>query len=286
MVRKRQSPVLLLLGALLLVPLATGASAVVSATATITGSGTSYRLTVRNTGDEPLKCVGLLLEGVQPTAASGPAGVLTRVGTFQGRGLVHMQGDLVVAPGAAVTVQFTTNVPISANAGGELRYSSTCAAGSDQISRATGPPPPAPPPCECESFDARITFVDKYLEEKTTHIRLKLGWTLECSGGAGRCKGRLTVRVPRKFRRASVEDNLSQPCAGACKGRTSGTRAFSFRSGNPTTRSDSIVMRVQFECAGEKRERLYTMRFRGRDNTTIDLKRSDLNGNQVPDAKD
>jgi hypothetical protein len=63
---------------------------VTSATAVFQGSGTSYSLTVRNTGSEPIKCFGLLLAGVQPTAATGPAGVLTRVGTFQDQGLVGL----------------------------------------------------------------------------------------------------------------------------------------------------------------------------------------------------
>jgi hypothetical protein len=43
-------PLLLVLGLLLLAPLAHGAPATVSATAVISGSGTTYRLTVRNTG--------------------------------------------------------------------------------------------------------------------------------------------------------------------------------------------------------------------------------------------
>jgi hypothetical protein len=226
---------------------------------------------------------------VQPTVASGPAGVLTRVGTFQGRGLVHLQAQTsdVVAAGGTVIVPFTTNVPIPTRAGGEIRYSATCAPGSDAVGRATGPePPPPPPPCRCESLAARISEVDKLLEARTTHISLKLAWTLECSGGAGRCSGLLAVRVPRKFRRTSVANNLSQPCVGPCGRRVSGTRVFSFRSGDPTTRTDSIVLRVRFECAGKTRERIYTMRFRGKTNEAIDLKRSDLDGNLVPDGKD
>jgi hypothetical protein len=50
-----------------------------------------------------------------------------------------MQGDIVVAPGGTATVTFTTNVSIPAGAGGEIRYSSTCAPASDVVGRATGP---------------------------------------------------------------------------------------------------------------------------------------------------
>lgn len=254
---RTRRPLLILLAPLLLVPLAQGAKAAVSATATISGSGTSYRLTVRNTGDEPLKCFGLLLDGVQPTAASGPAGVLTRVGTFQGRGLVHMQAQTsdVAAPGATAIVDFTTNVPIAANAGGEIRYSSTCAPGSDQTSRATGPTPPRPPrpqpvPCKCHSLTWRLgrvggasyATIQRPRSKASFEMRLAGLWTLTCTSGGGGCGGSITVVAPPELRqslglRSARAHGRGGPTASPASSTAGATAASAVSGGSPSTSS-------------------------------------------------
>lgn len=290
-----------LLFALLLVPLGQAATATVSAAATIAGSGTSYRVTIRNTGDEPLRCVGLLLDGVQPTAATGPAGVLTRVGTFQGRGLVHMlaQQSDVVAPGGSVTVPFTTNAPIATNAGGELRYSSTCAAGSDVIGRATGPAPP-PRPCTCKKLDVALFGTTKGSESRQTGFfaRLELRWTMTCSGGPGKCAGRLFVSGSRTSRVLGVkvflgtsQDGGRVSCTGTCTRTASGdermlvdsdNRAFS-KENIGKGKGRSITIEVDVFCSGERAPRIFELVFRpGTGN--LDRRLSDLNGNGIPDG--
>lgn len=310
-----------LLFALLLVPLGQAATATVSATATITGSGSSYRVTIRNTGDEPLRCVGLLLDGVQPTAATGPAGVLTRVGTFQGRGLVHMlaQASDVVAPGGSVTVPFTTNVPIATNAGGELRYSSTCAAGSDVIGRATGPAPPAPPPnpspakCKCESLawvpdrvsDAGYATMRGPQRPSSFELRVAGFWTLECTRGSGGCRGSIEVAVPPALQKSLALRLGKGPraewanakgtvgtiiCRSGCGKRRKSGFAFNVLGGSKlgfgargvTTRS--ITLYVFTNCSGKRTRKEITAVF---DNDgLIDFARSDFNGNDIPDGRE
>ena len=136
---------------LVLVPVAAAAQTVVSAKAQITGSGTSYRLTVMNDAMAIL-CFGLLLTGVQPTSASGPPVCCTRVGTFQGRRCWFTcagqpQRRAVVQPGGTVTADFRTNIAIPTDVGArDSVLGHGCLAGSDQIGQASGPPRPPPKP--------------------------------------------------------------------------------------------------------------------------------------------
>jgi hypothetical protein len=268
--------------------LASGAPDVVRAEAAISGSGTTYRWTVRNTGDEPLRCVGLLLDGVQPTGATGPAGVLTRVGAFQGRGLVHMQAQAndVVAPGATVVVEFTTNVPIPPNAGGEIRYSSTCAPGSDVIGRATGPPPPPPPPaprpCVCESIETRLTNVRRAAFTTGVGFRYILTWRMRCSAGSGRCSGKLTPVPPRRFR-FRTEGGVELDCGARCGGTATGGPLLYFAAVGEEAMERPIRLPVDIECR-RKTRRVFTIVFR-KTGANVDRARSDLDGNGVLDGR-
>ena len=221
---------------------------IVSARAVITGSGTSYRVTVTNDGDQAILCFGLLLTGVQPTAATGPAGVLTRVGTFQGLGLVHMQGTPAVPAvpaGATAAADFRTNVAIPANAGGEIRYSATCQPGSDLTGRATGPTPPPPPPkprpprCKCKSLEI---VGGRYRPRTNDDFALDLEWRLTCTpknGGQG-CEGKIEV-VPTKQGKFTAEVRIpadgERVCKGTCKRVTDGPAAvrMSFARRDPIT---------------------------------------------------
>ncbi len=288
--------------ALLCVGLAYGGASTVTATAQITGSGTSYRVSVTNTGSEPIVCFGLLLTGVQPISASGPSGVLTRVGVFEGKGLVHMQGNPVVAAGATVTADFKTNAPIPAGAGGEIRYSATCQPGSDQFGRATGPPPSEPPPaepCECKQLAVTASnYSSKQVETGPTTLKLKLRWILSCSQGDGQCAALFKLGKPAG---SDVVFETPKPtdvgCAGKCDpgGATSAsgvvnvkatsvkTLDFDVRAGN------AVVFPIRRFCVrngtnvsvGTTRIRLV---FAG--SGFLDKKRSDLNGNGKPDGAD
>jgi hypothetical protein len=292
--------------ALSVASLASSATATVSATATLTGSGTSYRLTVRNTGDEPILCFGLLLDGVQPTSASGPAGVLTRVGTFQGRGLVHMQGNAAtpaVPAGGTANVDFTTNVAVPQNAGGEIRYSSTCQPGSDQIGRATGPtappsppPPPKPKPPKCQCKDLQI--VDgKYRKPGRADLAADFEWRLTCNPRAGRggCEGKIEVVPPRR----DFEIDVTLPpkgertCKGGCRKVTEGP-AFVRMQFGPGPRYAGQTFRIKLKLFCKRGARYVavgaqtaSISFTDRDSTGLirfDPVQSDLNANGIPDG--
>jgi len=294
------------LACLSLVSVAAATQAVVSAKAQLTGSGTSYRLTVMNDGDRPILCFGLLLNGVQPTSASGPAGVLTRVGTFQGRGLVHMQGTAaspVVQPGGTVTVDFTTNVAIPVNAGGEIRYSDTCLAGSDQIGQATGPPPPPPQKpkpqpkkCACKDLKTRIvpnrTSIDRS-DAGGFAMTLLVQWTLRCTKGAGDCVGELQLVPSARGKRLGIA--VAAPagivsCKGPCAKSTVRFQRFDVTGGArwgaaKRGRTNKLVqLQMKRKCKSTRVPQTFNIVFNRRGG--IDSRLSDLNANGIADERD
>jgi hypothetical protein len=304
---------LVALAALTLASASAAREQVVSARAVITGSATSYRITWTNTGDQAILCAGLLLTGVQPTSASGPAGVLTRVGTFQGRGLVHMQGNAatpVVAAGGTAAASFTTNVAIPLNAGGEIRYSATCLPGSDIVGQATGPPAPPPPPppkkqkpCRCVSLDVELA-ANKSASERTRAV-LDQKWTLGCTKGSGHCSGRLITELSSASKRADVDLSVVQDGVGrgragkwfvTCDGRCflsrpreiSGAGYIDLRPPRGQRFGPGGITSVTLEVERICRRELTTKRFLIEFNAVgaINERRSDLNGNGVADGKE
>jgi hypothetical protein len=284
---------------LLLVPLAFGAQERVSARATIAGSGTTYRLTVVNDGDEPILCFGLLLDGVQPVSATGPPNVLTRVGTFQGRGLVHMQGTPAVPAipaGATAVVEFRTNAAIALNAGGEIRYSATCQPGSDQIGRATGPTPPPPPPpppplpprpCACKDLKGRIVPNRLLTPENTAggmRLELLVEATMTCTRGAGRCSGQLTLVPSTRAKRLGT--SVSAPaggrvtCTGPCARKTARFQKFVVTTGprygeGKRGRTERLLrLELRRVCKSTRLAQVFDIVFTR--SGAVDVRRSDL----------
>lgn len=307
MTPRRLGLTLLLLVLLVVVPYATGAPSVVGATATLTGSGTTYRMTVVNTGDRPILCFGLLLTGVQPTSATGPAGVLTRVAPFQGRGLVHMQGTPTtpaIPVGGTAVVDFRTNVAIPANAGGEIRYSDTCQPGSDVVGQATGPAPrPQTQPCECRTLTAALTGARK-LRSKTTRkgiaVEFQLRWTMTCAGGTGRCDGRLSVAPVPSSRALGAKANFDGPggrrrltCTARCRGTAGGSAKLVVTSSHRASgranvgRGDgrSISIEVERFCGRARAALTFDLVFKPVTGG-VDTSLSDLNGNGTRDGRD
>jgi len=301
--------------AMALVPLAPAATATADATAVIAGSGTSYTLTWTAGGDEALRCMGLiLLPGEVPTGATGPAGWLIRAlplpGDPQGRWVVHAtQPPPGLAPGATLPIQFTMQGPLAPNAPREIRFSSTCVAGSDVVKQSSGPtappPPPPPPPkktpCVCDSLDVQLDI--RRVDERKALAFVE--WELECTKGNGSCEGRLEVELATSAERANVRLQDIDPtprrakggawlvdCKGKC-GRNHGRLTREERSFFllPPLAEDlgpggigAVTLEVDRFC----RRQLTTKRFRIAFNAggVISKRRSDLNGNGVADGKE
>jgi hypothetical protein len=215
-----------------------------------------------------------------------------------------------IAPGAAETFTFTTNVALPT--GTQLKLSPNC---RDDITVGTtgptGPPPPPPPPpkpkkCECESLEVEL----RGYQPDPRRLSFYLDWTLECTrAGIGACKGKLTVELATAARQAGVRVSVSTPklkdskpgargawivnCEGECEigvarrdftGDASVTVIAPAREPFGPQGVGSLMLEVDRFC---KRE-LTTKRFRiaFNDGGAISKRRSDLNGNGVADGKE
>ncbi len=173
----------------LLLAIPSAASAVTRATGEIDGSGTSYTLTVQNTGDQPIQCMRFFAaSGVQMTSVSPP-------GTLEGPGVFSAEANIPV--GGSRTFSFTTTGQYPPNAGGTLNVSTTCSPGSDVSSQVTGPPPPliAPLPCQCAGIGAALAKPEiRSVHGRSLNFRLR--WALACSPGPGNgCRGRIKLQI-------------------------------------------------------------------------------------------
>jgi hypothetical protein len=302
-------------GGLALAPFATGASSTADASAAIAGSGTSYTLTWTAGGDEPLRCMGLiLLPGERPTGATGPSGWTIRAlplpGDAQGRWVVHAtKPPPGLAPGSSLAIQFTTQAQLAPNRPREIRFSSTCVVGSDVVKQSSGPPapPPAPPPspkpkpCACDSLDVRLGSRISSAREVT----LDLDWTLGCTKGDGRCEGKLEVELSTASKRADVRLLVVQAGTGRatggkwlvdCEGRCLRNRSRKIAGGAQVSLDapkgevfgPSGIRSVTLEIDRFCKRRLTTKQFLVAFSAggKVSLRRSDLNGNGVADGKE
>lgn len=223
---------------LALVPPAAGAQATVSGTATLSGSGTSYTLRLTNTGSEPIRCWRLTLPaGVQAVSIGRPPNDW-QVGAPgpPPQPVLGGQGGAGIPPGASADFPFTTDTGFPAGLAAALRISGDCKTDTDAAvtgpAAGTSPPPatnaPKPKPCACTSLTARInprTFeYVRRLSKVALQLKLDIDWTMKCTGGAGRCSGRVEVD-PLNHGTLRPKDGLVQ-CAGKCAKTTRGYQRF------------------------------------------------------------
>lgn len=277
-------------------PFASGARAKVDATGVIAGAGTSYTLTITNTGDEPIRCWGLgVPTSVTVTGVQGPAGWnVNVVGT--GISGVQFPGP-GIAPGGSATFSFTTTAPYPAGVASSLVVSATCQAGSYVDAPVTGPPP-----CRCLTLNARILpnslKITNPGEVGIMHLEFAVHWTLNCTTGAGGCKGTLDLVAPKrattdKKKPDGYKSYFKDPktkrkggthvaCVGACAELTEGTQHFvligdrGLGRDRRAVRVKSIPIVIKRTCQGKTtRPITLTLVFR-KDTRLIDKKKSKL----------
>jgi hypothetical protein len=230
-----------LAGALLVAaPLAGGGTATVSATGTLTGSGTSYTLKISNTGSEPIRCWRLTLPaGVMATAiGTPPAGWQVGAPGPPPQPALFGQAGTGIPPGGSADFPFTTDTGFPAGLSSTLRISGDCKTDGDApvtgptSGGPTTPPPPTAKPCACAGLTARINPKTLTLDQRRNKNRLRLqfdlDWKLTCTAGTGTCQGAITITPVAAH--AGMDKPQLTPRDGrvACKGDC-GTTEGSFK---------------------------------------------------------
>jgi hypothetical protein len=203
-----------------------------------------------------------------------------------------------------VTVDFRTNIAIPANAGGEIRYSPTCLAGSDQVGRATGPTPPPPPPkptpqpkpCVCKDLKTRIVPNRSSITRSNAQgfsLELLVEWRLTCTKGAGDCTGELTLVPSVRGKRKGIA--VASPagkvtCKGPCAKTTTRFQRYDVSGGDKWAagkrgRTERLLrLEMNRRCKSAKTDQVFLIAFTR--SGAIDGELSDLNANGIDDGKD
>jgi hypothetical protein len=204
----------------LLSVLTSAASADTRATGELDGSGTSYTLTVQNTGDQPIICMRFFAaSGVRMTSVSSPAH-LESPSAFA--------GEVNIPRGGSQVFSFTTEQQYPPGAGGTLNVSSTCSTGSDVSSKVTGPPQPgggAPPPCQCFGMGAVLKAPFQFAAHGR-HLGFEVHWRMACTPGqAAGCRGRIEIATShRRDVKFLSPKSAKVRCRGKCGATTDGTK--------------------------------------------------------------
>lgn len=184
--------------ALVIVPLAAGTSMTVNATGVIEGTGTSYKLTITNTGTEPIKCMQLLVAaGVRVGTVTPPGGWAASIDPST-RARFGAQSQAGIPPGGSAMFSFTTEAPYPEGAGGELHVSANCQ--TDVVVKATGPGGGGAKKCNCVALAVKVdpTLIKKKnVPADKQDFGVGFTWTMTCDAGQGGCKGRVDFLPPK-----------------------------------------------------------------------------------------
>lgn len=195
------------LGLIALVPFAQGAVVVVNASGVIAGQGTSYQLTITNTGNEAIRCFALRVPpGTTVTSVSAPAGWIAGVGSSGAVFGGQSQNGLAAGQSATFTFNTAAAYPVDP-ANDQLFVSGTCLAGSDVTGAVTGPRTPVTPgpgggakPCKCKKMSVKLdgTLINKAprIAPDDHDFGVGIQWFMTCSSGQGTCKGTVNFSPP------------------------------------------------------------------------------------------
>lgn len=277
---------------------------------TVTGSNGDYVLTIENasTSTGNIRCWRWMLgQGAMVTAASRVDG--WRLGLSKPAPAPIIAGQIVppgdgIPPGGKQTFRILTDKPFDgAGSPGTAAISEDCRtdAAAEIVFGSPPKPIPTPPPSACNCTNLTVVgtkYSSSQVNSGKAQLKLSLNWTLSCSGAAGRpCSGRFEILAP-----AGSDIRLDAPANGkvSCKGRcigppstargtaklratSAGDLYFDERAGK------SFAFRLRLYCTRNGREALVgakRLTFSFNRAGFLDRRKSDLNGDGVPDGKD
>jgi hypothetical protein len=197
------------------------------------------------------------------------------------------------APGQSVTVFISTDGPYPDNGGGQVWWSSNGPPGPFAGPGVLAGPSPPARLCACKKIDTRVTRTAlNFTDELRWHFQLV--WTMKCTGGPGRCAGLIRI-VPPAGLKITLPKNVVISCKGTCAKKASKRLFVGGTSSAPrglyrkNRKGKTFEFRFLKFClvggatvpkgAGEM-----TVVYDNRGFT--DQKRSDFNGNGIPDGRE
>lgn len=291
---------------LALVATASATQQTVSGRLTITGSGTNWTLTFANAGTAtgPVRCWRYTFPpGVNALGIAQPPGDWQVGGNkpppapiLGGRSTTGIPPGGTAAFGVRTDTALNTSGPT-----GTAAISEDCV-GDFPAPVEFGPQPAPPPPCRCQSLDTNLSIIGMHSgEQQPLFIDLRIEWKLRCTGGAGTCHATFDARPAshdaRRGLRLGTPPKKQKATNVECKGRCARTTAGSLRAFLQSTKANygpdrlgtravpSVELEIEQVCGAKRRTRTFEIVFKRLDEKVrIDRKKSDLNGNAVPDG--
>jgi hypothetical protein len=305
--RRRAFALCLVAGFLLLVSAASARQQVVAGSAVLTGDNGDYTLSLESaaTSTGPIRFFRWELgQGRMVTAASRvdgwqlglnkPAPAPIIAGRATGAG---------IAPGQKAAFRILTDMPFDGNGSPGVLHVSEDGVTDILFTLVFGSPPkpkpqPTPAACNCQNITvAGSKYSSSQVNTGKAELNVNLNWTMTCSGPTGKCKGRIDILAP-----AGSDIQVVSPksrkvtCNGRCLGSRTPSRGttkvkatsagdlyFDARAGK------SFAFRLRLYCTRGGKDVLVgakRMTFAFGSGGFLDKKKSDLNGNGVPDGKE
>ncbi len=299
------------LATLAVVSLAPAADQAASGSVVISGSGTRWTLTITNAASStgPIKCwrytfpPGVLATGI----GAPPAGWQVGGNRPPPAPILAGRSNAGIAPGQSAAFPIVTDKPFDTGGPpGVAAVSEDCV--TDATARVTFASTPKPTPCQCDRLDVSLAISDVAgLSAQGVGLTIygRLNWKLVCTGGAGRCEGRIEARPSKpdarkglKMMTRPLKLHQVQPDNVTCEGNCGKTTANSlkvalsaqteaFDGSRLGTIVRSVSVDVERTCKRKRPTVTLELVFKRVDGRVrIDRAKSDLNGNEVPDGEE
>lgn len=229
----------LALSALLAVPSALGVTAVVSAEGSISGPASDgyVTLTVRNTGDEAIRCFRISVPTTVKVVSARQIGPDWRLVSSVAPPSPDIgarwtsPGMTALPPGGLVRLVFRTDPPYPFDKPATLVVSSSSTCSPTTRSTVPGLAPPPPPKCKCTKMSVKLDpalLQERRVRRAKQDFGVGFTWTMTCDAGEAGCRGRVDFLPPEILAgslpkpKGNFKLNIKRAtinCAGQC-GRT------------------------------------------------------------------
>lgn len=160
------------------------------------------------------------------------------------------------------------------------------------------------PPCLCDRLGARIHPYFASVTSSGMRVAFSLTWEMTCTEGAGTCQGRLMLGAPPGDRAQGLQvfrvvgkgqkrtKATAVTCVGPCSRASTGATRFNIVGGRNFSKDKLgktvklVSIEVERFCERRRAPQTFTLVFLAGPRGPLDIARSDLNGNGIPDGRE